>query len=60
MFSQSVKGARARAMLYSLIETAKANGLEPQAYLSHLFRDLPNCETLEQFEALLPWNHTAP
>lgn len=59
MFSQSVKGAKASAMLYSLIETAKANGLEPQAYLTHLFRDLPNCETLEQFEALLPWNHTA-
>lgn len=59
MFSQSVKGAKASAMLYSLIETAKANGLEPQAYLTHLFRDLPNCNTLEQFEQLLPWNHTA-
>jgi len=59
LFSQSVKGAKASAMLYSLIETAKANGLEPQAYLTHLFRNLPNCDTLEQFEALLPWNHTA-
>lgn len=59
MFSQSVKGAKASAMLYSLIETAKANGLEPQAYLTHLFRDLPNCNTLEQFDQLLPWNHTA-
>jgi transposase len=59
MFSQSVKSAKASAMLYSLIETAKANGLEPQAYLTHLFRDLPNCNTLEQFEQLLPWNHTA-
>lgn len=59
LFSNSVKGAKASAMLYSLIETAKANGLEPQAYLTDLFRDLPNCETLEQFEARLPWNHTA-
>ena len=58
LFSNSVKGAKASAMLYSLIETAKANGLEPQAYLTDLFRDLPNCDTLEQFEALLPWNHT--
>lgn len=59
MFSQSVKGANASAMLYSLIETAKANGLEPQAYLTDLFRELPNCDTLEQFEQLMPWNHTA-
>lgn len=59
LFSNSVKGAKASAMLYSLIETAKANGLEPQAYLTDLFRDLPNCDTLEQFEALLPWNYTA-
>lgn len=58
LFSNSVKGAKARAMLYSLIETAKANQLEPQAYLTGLFRELPNCETLEQFEQLLPWNHT--
>lgn len=58
LFSNSVKGAKASAMLYSLIETVKANSLEPQAYLTDLFRDLPNCETLEQFEQLLPWNHT--
>jgi len=58
LFSNSVKGAKASAMLYSLIETAKANQLEPQAYLKDLFTDLPNCETLEQFEQLLPWNHT--
>lgn len=58
LFSNSVKGAKASAMLYSLIETAKANQLEPQAYLTDLFRDLPNCNTLEQFEQLLPWNHT--
>lgn len=57
MFSHSVKGAKASAMLYSLIETAKANGLEPQSYLTTLFTELPNCQTIEQFEALLPWNH---
>lgn len=57
MFSNSVKGAKASAMLYSLIETAKANQLEPQSYLTQLFTELPNCETLEDFELLLPWNH---
>ncbi|VAW97098.1 Mobile element protein [hydrothermal vent metagenome] len=33
LFGQSVKGVKASANLYSLIETAKANGLEPYAYL---------------------------
>jgi len=42
--------------LYSLVETAKANGLEPHAYLSRLFADLPKATTVEEFEALLPWN----
>jgi len=37
LFSASVKGVKASANLYSLIETAKVNGLEPYAYLRHLF-----------------------
>ena len=41
LFSASVKGVKASANLYSLIETAKANGLEPYAYLRHLFTELP-------------------
>jgi transposase len=40
----------------SLVETAKANGLEPHAYLSLLFAELPRATALEHFEALLPWN----
>ena len=54
MFSASVKGVKASANLYSLIETAKANGLEPYAYLRHLFTELPKAETVEAIEALLP------
>ena len=54
LFSDSVKGVRASANLYSLIETAKANGLEPYAYLRYLFTELPKAETLEAIEALLP------
>jgi transposase len=38
------------------IETAKANGLEPYAYLRHLFTELPKAQTLEQIEALLPFH----
>ena len=56
LFSQSQKGATASANLYSLIETAKLNGLEPYAYLKRVLTDLPNAETLEQVDALLPWN----
>ena len=56
MFGVSVKGVKANANLYSLIETAKANGLEPYAYLRHLFTELPKAETVEAIEALLPGN----
>ncbi|VAW87175.1 Mobile element protein [hydrothermal vent metagenome] len=54
LFSTSVKGVKASANLYSLIETAKANGLEPYAYLRHLFTELPKAESVEAIEALLP------
>mgnify|MGYP000662690014 FL=1 len=56
MFSNSQQGAKASAMLYSIIETAKANRLEPYAYLRTLFTRLPSCETVDDFEALLPGN----
>jgi len=51
-----VKGVKASANLYSLIETAKANGLEPYAYLRYLFAELPKAGTVEAIEALLPGN----
>jgi len=56
IFSNSVRGVKASANLYSLIETAKANGLEPYAYLRHLFAQLPEAETVDGIEALLPGN----
>jgi len=54
LFSDSVKGVTASANLYSLIETAKANGLEPYAYLRYLFTELPKAQTVDAIEALLP------
>jgi len=54
MFSDTVAGARASANLYSLIETAKANGIEPYAYLRHVFTELPKATCVEDYEALLP------
>lgn len=56
LFSDTPKGAKASAIHYSLIETAKANGLEPYAYLSHVLKALPYADTVEKIEALLPWN----
>lgn len=55
LFSASQRGADASANLYSLIETAKANALEPHAYLTHVFTALPNAHTLLDIETLLPW-----
>jgi transposase len=54
LFSGSPKGAEASAALYSLIETAKANRLEPYLYLRHLFEKLPSAKTSDDYKALLP------
>ncbi|WP_422379858.1 IS66 family transposase [Marinicellulosiphila megalodicopiae] len=56
LFSDTQKGATASANLYSLIETAKANGLNTFEYLEKVLTDLPNAKTVEEIEALLPWN----
>ncbi len=58
MFSGTPEGAEASALLYSLIETAKANRLEPYAYLRYIFEQLSTASSLEEYEALLPWNVT--
>jgi transposase len=61
LFADTVKGATASANLYSRVETAKANGIEPHAYLTFLFERLPHLKTVEDYEAVLPWNaSTAP
>src|SRR5487761_1924223 len=56
LFSDTPAGAHASAVIYSLLQTAKANGHEPYVWLRHVMRNLPAAKTLEEFEALLPWN----
>ena len=56
LFSDTTRGAKASAAWYSLTQTAKANGLEPYAYLCRLFDRLPHARTVEDFEALLPFS----
>ena len=56
LFATSVAGAKAGANLYSLVESARANRHEPYAYLLTVFTRLPAAKTLEDIEALLPFN----
>ncbi|MCK9798856.1 transposase domain-containing protein [Pseudomonas sp. MAFF 302030] len=56
LFSDTPKGATASAQLYRLVETAKANGQEPYAWLRHALERLPTATSVEDSEALLPWN----
>jgi transposase len=55
LFSGSPRGAKASAVLYSLIETAKANGLNPYEYLIHVFERIPLVKKSSDLEELLPW-----
>jgi transposase len=55
LFSDTVDGAKASANLYSLIETAKANGVEPYYYLRYVFARLPLAKTADDYATLLPW-----
>lgn len=66
MFHDSVKGARASAVIYSLSETAKLNNLRPYYYFRHLLTELPNhCDEKGNIEPaklddLLPWSESLP
>ncbi|MFC5773216.1 IS66 family transposase [Ectobacillus antri] len=62
MFAQSVRGARASAIAYSLVETAKENGLSPRLYLTYVLEKLPNLDTndTDQLDNLLPWSPSIP
>ncbi|ARB92846.1 transposase domain-containing protein [Legionella longbeachae] len=52
----SPRGAYAGALFYSLIATAKVNGLNPFDYLKTLFENIRSCKAVEHFKALLPFN----
>ena len=56
LFSDTPKGATASAQIYSLVETAKANGQEPYTWLRHVLERLPHASSVEDYEALLSWN----
>jgi hypothetical protein len=59
LFCNTQKGAYASSVVYSIIETARANGLNVFAYLQFLFETLPNT-TSSQLPSLLPWSDSLP
>jgi hypothetical protein len=62
LFANTPRGARASAVTYSIVETAKENGLNPFLYLQHLFEQLPNIDANDEgaLDKLLPWSQTLP
>lgn len=56
LFSATTKGAEASSVLYSLIETAKANGLDAYDYIYWLCVNFPKAKTVDDYELLLPWH----
>ncbi|MGJ7462089.1 IS66 family transposase [Halomonas sp. MA07-2] len=55
LFSHTPSGAQASAAIYSLIETAKVNGLSPYEYLQFVFEILPTVGEEDDLGTLLPW-----
>ena len=62
LFSNTPKGARSSAMVYSVIETAKENGLTPYDYLKFLFEQIPNVDMKDEtvLEQQMPWSDLLP
>lgn len=57
LFCDTTKGAEASAIMYSLVESAKANGVEPFAYLQHVLPQLPylgKTHSHQELESLMP------
>lgn len=62
LFCKSTHGAKASAMIYSIVETAKMNGLNPFYYLKYLLEELPNTKLTcpDALDHLLPWSKALP
>ena len=61
LFANTPCGAQASTVIYSVIETAKANSLDPYRYLLFLLEELPNADRhrADWLEPFLPWNAPA-
>ena len=59
LFSNTPAGADASSVMFSLMETAKENGLKPYEYIKYLLEKLPSAKTSE-LEKFLPWSDHLP
>jgi transposase len=55
LFADTVAGANASANIYSIVETCRAHRIDPYRYLTWLFQRLPLANTVDEYDALLPW-----
>lgn len=63
LFTDTRKGARVNAALYTIVETARANKLDVYEYLKYLLEEMPNNEYLQHLEVMdkyLPWSTELP
>ncbi|MFM1540673.1 IS66 family transposase [Helcococcus ovis] len=62
LFSDTIKGAKTSAIIYSIVETAKANGLIPKEYIEYVLMQLSEAEELDNqvLEKVLPWSKELP
>ena len=63
LFSDTVRGAEASAAIYSIVVTAKLNGLNQRAYLEWVLTEMPNDPRLEEpgrIDRYLPWSGEVP
>ena len=62
LFANTPSGARASAVIYSIVETAKQNKLNPFAYLCYLFERMPNIDAKDPatIDELLPFSQSLP
>jgi len=62
LFCNAHRRAKASATIYSIVETARKNGLNPYTYLEYLFEEMPNMDIADpqQLERLFPWSKELP
>ncbi len=60
LFAGSEAGGERAAAIYSVIETAKLNGIEPQAYIGDVIAKIADGWPASRWDELMPWNWAAP
>ena len=63
LFNDTPRGAEASAGMYSIVATAKANGLNPRKYVQWLLEEMPNAENPDDpahLDSLMPWSESVP